>query len=125
MSAARPPEGAKAPLGGSAVHEVTSVGARSSAPAIDAVVHREGDDVAMAVVAGLQAGTPLRCWVMDRDEVVRIVPTAAVPMGHKVAMRAIASGERVMKYGCSIGEATVDIAAGDHVHVHNLRSLRW
>jgi branched-chain amino acid transport system ATP-binding protein len=30
MSAARPPEGANAPLGGSAVHEVTSVGARSA-----------------------------------------------------------------------------------------------
>jgi (2R)-sulfolactate sulfo-lyase subunit alpha len=96
-----------------------------STGSIDAVVHRDGDDVAMTVVAGLVAGTTLRCWVMDRDEVVSVVPRVGVPLGHKVAMRAIARGARVMKYGSPIGEATADIAAGDHVHVHNLRSLRW
>ena len=92
---------------------------------IDAVVHRDGDDVAMAVVPGLAAGQSLRCWVMDRDEVVSIVPRQAVPLGHKVAMRAIEQGAPVMKYGSPIGKASARIEAGDHVHVHNLRSLRW
>jgi len=42
-----------------------------------------------------------------------------VPFGHKVALRAIARGEPVIKYGVAIGHATCDIAAGEHVHVHN------
>lgn len=43
-----------------------------------------------------------------------------VPKGHKIATRAVASGEDVLKYGWPIGRATTDIAAGDHVHVHNV-----
>ena len=42
-----------------------------------------------------------------------------VPFGHKVALRVIAHGEAVIKYGVAIGRATCDIAAGEHVHVHN------
>ncbi len=42
-----------------------------------------------------------------------------VPFGHKVALRPIAAGEPVVKYGIAIGRATRDIAAGEHVHVHN------
>lgn len=44
---------------------------------------------------------------------------AGVPFGHKVALRPIAAGEPVIKYGIPIGRATRDIAAGEHVHVHN------
>jgi altronate dehydratase len=47
-----------------------------------------------------------------------------VPLGHKVARRAIAPGEHIRKYGAVIGEATAVIAAGAHLHVHNMRSLR-
>lgn len=43
-----------------------------------------------------------------------------VPPGHKVATRAIARGEPVRRYGQVIGVATQDIAAGQHVHAHNL-----
>lgn len=48
----------------------------------------------------------------------------AVPLGHKVARRDLPPGHRILKYGAPIGEATEAIAAGRHVHVHNLRSLR-
>jgi hypothetical protein len=48
----------------------------------------------------------------------------AVPLGHKVARRAMPAGHHIQKYGAAIGEATEAIAAGAHVHVHNLRSLR-
>ena len=44
----------------------------------------------------------------------------AVPRGHKVATRAIASGEPVRRYGQIIGFATRDIAPGEHVHTQNL-----
>ncbi len=43
-----------------------------------------------------------------------------VPAGHKVALREIPRGEQVRKYGQVIGVATSDIAAGEHVHTHNL-----
>ena len=42
--------------------------------------------------------------------------------GHKYALRAIAAGENVIKYGMPIGHATKDIAAGEHVHVHNVKT---
>ncbi|ALI57030.1 UxaA family hydrolase [Celeribacter marinus] len=40
--------------------------------------------------------------------------------GHKVAVAPIAAGQNVIRYGQTIGQATVDIAAGEHVHVQNL-----
>jgi len=46
---------------------------------------------------------------------------AQVPAGHKIAARAIARGEQVKKYDTVIGVAERDIAAGEHVHSHNLR----
>lgn len=49
-----------------------------------------------------------------------VTALADVPAGHKIALRPIASGEEVFKYGWPIGRATRDIAAGAHVHSHNL-----
>ena len=43
-------------------------------------------------------------------------------LGHKIARVALKPGDKVMKYGASIGSATVAIAPGDHVHTHNLKS---
>lgn len=45
-----------------------------------------------------------------------------IPAGHKVAMRAIAKGAAVLKYGSPFGQATAAIAAGEHVHLHNVAS---
>ncbi|MCL4800984.1 MAG: UxaA family hydrolase [Burkholderiales bacterium] len=46
--------------------------------------------------------------------------TARIPAGHKIAVRAVAAGAPVRRYGQIIGFASRDIAPGDHVHVHNL-----
>ena len=45
-----------------------------------------------------------------------------LPLGHKLARRAIAAGEKIVKYGAPIGSATVLIAIGAHAHVHNIKS---
>lgn len=69
------------------------------------------DNVGVAIqtlTAGTQAA-PL--------DVVAIEP---IPRGHKLASQPIARGQRVLKYGQVIGVALTDIAAGAHVHVHNL-----
>lgn len=46
----------------------------------------------------------------------------ALCMGHKLALRPMETGEKVLKYGVSIGSATTTIAVGDHVHLHNMQS---
>ena len=45
---------------------------------------------------------------------------AAISAGHKIAIRAIATGENVIRYGQIIGRAKTRIEPGDHVHTHNL-----
>lgn len=45
-----------------------------------------------------------------------------IPAGHKIACKAIAKGEDVIKYGFPIGIAKEDIAPGDWVHTHNVQS---
>ncbi len=42
--------------------------------------------------------------------------------GHKYALRDIAEGENIIKYGCPIGHATADIKKGEHIHTHNIKT---
>lgn len=46
-----------------------------------------------------------------------------IPMYHKIAVKGISKNERVIKYVHTIGKATSDIAAGMHVHCHNVISM--
>lgn len=43
-------------------------------------------------------------------------------LGHKIALQAIAAGEKIVKFGAPIGSATRAIGPGEHVHVHNMKS---
>ncbi len=81
----------------------------SDAPASVIRLH-ERDDVVIARQP-LPAGTEVSPGV---------VLSTAVPAAHKIALRPIGVGETIRRYGQIIGIATADIAAGDHVHVHNL-----
>jgi altronate dehydratase small subunit len=47
-----------------------------------------------------------------------------IDFGHKFAVKPIARGEDICKYGEVIGDAVCDIAIGQHVHVHNLEGKR-
>jgi altronate hydrolase len=71
------------------------------------------DNVAIARVP-IAASTELRV------DGVSLVTADAVPAGHKVALRPIASGEMVLRYGQAIGRARMAIAPGQHIHTHNL-----
>ena len=53
---------------------------------------------------------------------VLLTPRENIPAGHKVALVPIAAGEKVIKYGNPIGVATKDIAPGEWVHSHNLKT---
>ena len=55
----------------------------------------------------------------------RVVTVAeAIPRGHKLALVDIRAGDPVVKYGSPIGVASARIAAGAHVHTHNVASAR-
>jgi len=76
------------------------------------------DNVAVSV-APVKAGDQV-----DFSGGENIVAVDEVPFAHKIAIKSIPRGTRVYKYGEVIGEAIEDILAGQHVHVHNIRSLR-
>ncbi len=81
------------------------------------------DNVATVFANGVTAGTEVE--IRDkRGNLDPVTVLADVPYGHKIAVRDIAKGEHIMKYGESIGEAEVDIRRGDYVHVHNMKALR-
>ena len=60
---------------------------------------------------------------LDEERVILKV-IQDIPFGHKLALRHIGSGEEILKYGTVIGRATQDIQPGEHVHVHNVQSMR-
>jgi len=45
-----------------------------------------------------------------------------IGIGHKIASYPIAKGEKIIKYGVSIGSATENIEMGQHIHLHNMKS---
>jgi altronate hydrolase len=51
-----------------------------------------------------------------------VITRDPIPFAHKIAIRAIDAGAQVFKYGVPIGRAKVAIDAGQHVHVHNIKS---
>ncbi|WP_240759887.1 UxaA family hydrolase, partial [Phytoactinopolyspora endophytica] len=80
------------------------------------------DDSVAVTLDGLEAGAelPFDDASSGNGPVGRVVVREPVPAGHKVAAVPIAKGAPVLKYGQVIGYATASIAAGDHVHVHNV-----
>jgi altronate dehydratase small subunit len=58
------------------------------------------------------------------DDSREILVKEAIPYGHKFAVKDIASGEDILKYGEIIGRATKGIGAGEHAHIQNIESLR-
>jgi altronate hydrolase len=89
------------------------IGAAGRDGALIAVRLSPVDDVAVAM-----ADVPAGAQVHLGREVVRAVQD--IPRGHKVALRTIALGEPVHKYGQIIGFATARVLTGEHVHTHNL-----
>ncbi len=74
------------------------------------------DNVAVAL-CDLKAGQ--KATLTDGRKLTVLEDTG---FGHKVAVSAIAQGEKVLKYGLPIGSATRNIVAGEHVHVQNMKS---
>jgi (2R)-sulfolactate sulfo-lyase subunit alpha len=89
------------------------------------VVHDENDSVGVVVVEGVKAGDTLNGWIMDQDKSIDVTAKSDIPIGHKLAIRPLASGATVIKYGVDIGKVVAPITAGEHAHVHNIKTKRW
>jgi altronate dehydratase small subunit len=87
----------------------------------DALVMDTKDHVATAL-KDLAAGDAIQYRL--GQELCQQAILEAIPFGHKVAIVDIGAGVEVRKYGEVIGRSTVPIAAGQHVHVHNIEGIR-
>ena len=89
------------------------------------VLHDAGDTVAVVVVEGVTAGMLLNGWVMDEDRMTSVQAQQDIPIGHKLALKDMAVGDSVIKYGIDMGKVVAPIKAGEHAHVHNIKTKRW
>jgi (2R)-sulfolactate sulfo-lyase subunit alpha len=89
------------------------------------LVHDNKDTVGVVVVEGLQAGTDMLCVITADNSSFNLMAKSDVPIGHKVALTDIQSGDTIWKYGQDVGVAKANIAKGEHVHTHNMKTKRW
>jgi len=81
------------------------------------------DNVATIFAEQVQGGDVIQ--VRDKKgETTEVKALEAIPYGHKLALQDIAKGQIIVKYGEEIGMASSDIQKGEHVHIHNLESMR-
>jgi (2R)-sulfolactate sulfo-lyase subunit alpha len=89
-----------------------------------ALAHKRGDDVAVAVAA-ISEGEEIVVLYVDDDGKQVVRARADVPYGHKVALQPLAAGDPVLEYSTQVGVARTNIAEGDYVHTHNIKTARW
>ena len=89
------------------------------------VVHDENDSVGVVVVEGVKTGQKLNGWIMDQDKDIQVEAKSDIPIGHKLAIKALAKDATVVKYGVDIGRVVAPIQVGEHAHVQNIKTKRW
>ena len=80
------------------------------------------DTVAVAIEP-VKKGDTLR-WTDAQGAAHELTALTDIPIYHKFAIKDMAKGDEVVKYGEHIGLAACDIKAGEHVHVHNVMNHR-
>ena len=88
------------------------------------LVHDRHDNVGVVVVEGLKAGSRMLCVITADDSDFSLTARQDVPIGHKIALKDLKTGDTVIKYGQDIGRIVADVAKGEHVHTHNLKTKR-
>jgi (2R)-sulfolactate sulfo-lyase subunit alpha len=88
------------------------------------LVHEKADTVGVATV-DIKAGEQVQGLFMDTQEPLEMKALNPIPLGHKIALKDLKAGDTVLKYGHDIGRVEADTTAGEHVHIHNLKTKRW
>jgi LDH2 family malate/lactate/ureidoglycolate dehydrogenase len=91
-------------------------------PAFAARLSRADNVVTLLQPARTAAALSVRDMSSGDSHETGIAIASEIPAGHKVSLCDIEPGEDIIKYGFAIGRADAAIAAGEHVHVHNLKS---
>lgn len=85
------------------------------------LVLNENDTVGVAI-NDLKAGEVGFYQLADKVYEIKIVQD--IPIFHKVALKDMLEGENAYKYGQNIGRVISNIISGQHIHTHNLMSIR-
>ncbi len=91
----------------------------------DLIIHDEKDNVGVVVIETTKKGQECNAWIMENDKTIKVHSTNEVPLGHKIALKDLAEGDTILKYGHDIGKVVKSIKKGDHVHVHNVKTKKW
>ena len=75
------------------------------------------DDNVLVCCRAVRVGERFR---IGPDEEIHVLQDT--DLGHKLARRALSTGEKVIKYGAPIGSMTADVQPGGWIHLHNMKS---
>ncbi|MCC0655925.1 UxaA family hydrolase [Clostridioides sp. ES-S-0123-01] len=89
---------------------------------INAVIIDEKDNVAVAIEA-ISKNSEINFKLKDKT-IKTITALDDITIYHKLAIKDMSEGDKVTKYGEHIGEANQEIKIGQHVHTHNVKSVR-
>jgi (2R)-sulfolactate sulfo-lyase subunit alpha len=92
---------------------------------IQFLVHDVSHDNVGVAVVDVKAGQQLEGRDLVSNKTLKAKAEMDIPLGHKIALKDFKSGDDVTKYGVVIGRVVAPIKAGQHVHVHNVKTKRW
>ena len=95
----------------------SALGPSADGSVLDAIVISESDNIAVCL-RDIESGSDVS--IRRGQEMISVAAIDPIPRGHKIAVRDIAEGDKILKYGEVIGQASQNIGLGNHVHVHNV-----
>jgi len=88
---------------------------------VKALVLHSNDNVATAV-DNIEEKSHI--YIRYKNNLEKVYIKQPIPFGHKLSIKKIKKGQKIIKYGECIGKATSTIEKGKHVHVHNVEGIR-
>jgi altronate dehydratase len=91
---------------------------------VRAILMNPKDNVA-TLLADVDADCSVTVTLTGGEVQAEVRAKQQIPFGHKISIKDIEAGDKILKYGEVIGEAVLPIVRGEHVHIHNIRSMTW
>jgi (2R)-sulfolactate sulfo-lyase subunit alpha len=88
------------------------------------LIHAKDDYVGVAT-NDIKKDESVNGVYLDSGKDITVKAIEDISLGHKIALRDIKKGEKIIEYNEPIGQATQEIKKGEHVHVHNIKTMRW
>ncbi len=89
------------------------------------VVHDKEDNVGVAIEDIRKDEEVEGVFLKDNSRAPVIKAINDIPLGHKIALTDLNVGQKIIKYGRPVGLVFKPIRKGEHVHIHNVKSIRW